>query len=107
VTDVPHFDLPFRFDSTPQATVVEQDSIEEIAECALAILLCPLGYRVELPEFGIADPTFSTPVVDVAAIRHAVELWEPRAQTLLDREIDDVDELVQHVQMLLRVRTED
>jgi len=106
VTDIPHFDLPFRF-ASPQAAVVEQDSIEEIAECCLAILLCPLGYRVELPDFGIADPTFATPLVDRAAIRTAVETWEPRAALVLSQEIDDVDQLVQRVNALVQVRTEE
>lgn len=106
MADVPHFDYPFRF-STPQAAVVEQDSIEEIVECCLAILLCPRGYRVELPDFGIDDPTFSSPVVDQASIRRAIETWEPRAETVLSQDVDDVDELVQHVLALVQVNTEE
>ena len=107
MTDLPHFDLPFRFDASPQAAVVEQDSVEEIAECALAVLLCPLGYRVELPEFGLADPTFSSPEVDVEAVREAVETWEPRAQLLVGAERDAIDQLVERVQVLVQVRTEE
>ena len=106
MTDVPHFDLPFRFTAS-QAAVVEQDSVEEIAECVLAILLCPQGYRVELPEFGLADPTFSTPGVDLAAVRQAVELWEPRADLLLTQRPDALDELIRRVQVLVQVRTEE
>jgi phage baseplate assembly protein W len=106
MAELPHFDLPFRF-ASPQAAVVEQDSIEEIAECVLAILLCPLGYRVELPEFGIEDPTFSTPRVDQGAIRKTIEAWEPRAQLLLTQETDALDQLIQRVQVLVSVRTEE
>jgi phage baseplate assembly protein W len=106
MTDLPHFDLPFRFGG-PQAAVVEQDSVEEIAECCLAILLCPLGYRVELPEFGIEDPAFSSPAVDVGAIRRAVETWEPRAELLLSEYPDALDELIAHVQVQVTVRTEE
>ena len=102
---IPHFSLPFRF-STPQAAVSEQDSLDEIADCVLAILLCPTGFRVELPEFGYDDPTFSTPRVDVETIRTAVEFWEPRAVALLDESHDQADELVDHVQLLLQLRTE-
>lgn len=106
MTDVPHFDLPFRFTS-PQAAVVEQDSVEEIAECVLATLLCPLGYRVELPEFGVDDPTFSMPGVDLDAVREAVELWEPRAELLLSQRPDALDELISRVQMHVQVRSEE
>jgi len=106
MTDVPHFDLPFRFTS-PQAAVVEQDSVEEIAECVLAILLCPQGYRVELPEFGMDDPTFSMPEVDLEAVRQAVELWEPRAELLLGQRPDALDELISRVQVQVQVRSEE
>jgi phage baseplate assembly protein W len=105
MTDVPHFSFPFRF-AAPNVAVSEQDSIDEIADCCLAILLCPLGYRVELPEFGLQDPTFSSPAPDIDLIRQAVELWEPRAQLLLDENPDLWDELVTHVETYVRVRTE-
>jgi len=105
MTDVPHFSYPFRF-ASPQAAVSEQDSIDEIADCCLAILLCPLGYRVELPDFGLIDPTFSSPGPDVDLIRQAVELWEPRASLVVDENPDQWDELLAHVETLVSVRTE-
>ena len=106
MTDVPHFDLPFRF-SNPQAAVVEQDSVEEIAECVLAVLLCPLGFRVELPDYGLADPAFSSPLVDVELIRAQVLEWEPRASILIDQAPDRFDALVANVQVQVQVRTEE
>lgn len=105
MTDVPHFSLPFRF--TPQAAVSEQDSIDEITDCVLAVLSCPLGFRVDLPEFGIADPVFSTPAVDVDELRTAVDGWEPRAQTVFDEQPDKLDQLLDHVQVLVNVRTQE
>jgi len=80
----PHFSYPFRF-ASPGVAVNEQDSADEIADCVLAILLCPLGYRVELPTFGIPDPTFSTPEVDVDSLQAAVDVWEPRATTTVSQ----------------------
>ncbi len=110
MADVPHFSYPFRFTAvgTRQANVAvtEQDSIDEIADCCLAILLCPLGYRVELPEFGLADPTFSTPAPDADLIRQVVELWEPRSSLLVENVPDQWDELVARVETYVRVRTE-
>lgn len=103
--DAPHFSLPFTF-ATPFAAVSEQDSIDEIADCVLAIMLCPLGYRVELPEFGLPDPAFTSPAPDLGAIRTVVELWEPRAAVVLDAQPDLLDELVAHIETIVRVRTE-
>jgi hypothetical protein len=112
MTDLPHFALPFRFGPVSSsagpgqaATVNEQDSVHEIAACAMAVLLCPRGFRSELPTFGITDPTFATPQVDLERIRRAIELWEPRASMLLDQSRDAMDDLVARAEVLIRVRT--
>jgi hypothetical protein len=105
MADVPHFSLPFRFGLT--AAVTEQDSLDEISDCCMAILLCPTTFRVELPEFGIPDPTFSSPQVDVTILRNAVERWEPRASVQLTAGIDALDELVARIETFVQVRTEE
>jgi len=105
MTDVPHFDLPFRF-SSPSAAVVEQDSLEEIANCVYAVLVCPLGFRVELPSFGLADPTFSMPHPDLDELRDVVETWEERAGVLLDEHADAFDALISRVGVNVQARTE-
>jgi phage baseplate assembly protein W len=113
MTDVPHFALPFRFvtgagaQTASAAVVTEQDSIDEIAACVLAILLCPIGFRVELPTFGIPDQAFATPGVDEDRLRQAIETWEPRAAVLLDANRDAFDALVERIQVLVQVRTEE
>lgn len=103
-TAVPHFAYPFRFG--PPAATTEQDSLAEIADCVVVILLCPETFRVELPEFGLPDPTFSTPIVDLNVIRTAVERWEPRAAVLLEEDPDLLDQLIVRVQALVQLRTE-
>ncbi len=105
MTDVPHFSLPFRFASS-SAAVNEQDSIDEIADCVLAILVCPENFRIELPNFGLADQAFTIPAPSLTAIREAVEAWEPRAQQTLDTYPDALDELTAHVLDYVRLRTE-
>jgi hypothetical protein len=105
VTVVPHFALPFRF-ANPQAAVSEQDSLDEIADCVYAVLVCPVGFRVELPAFGLPDPTFSMPSPDLDEIRGAVETWEPRAAAVLDGRPDAIDELVAHVETYVQIRSE-
>jgi phage baseplate assembly protein W len=103
--DVPHFAQPFRF-STPFAAVSEQDSLDEIADCVYAILVCPLGFRVESPLFGLPDQTFAMPAPDLDEIREAIESWEPRAAALLAEHPDLADELIARVEVLIRVRSE-
>lgn len=101
---IPHFSLPFRF-ATPYAAVSEQDSLDEIADCCYAILVCPVGFRVELPRFGLSDPTFS-PAPDLDTVRGAIDTWEPRAAALLEERVDTADELVAHVEVLVQIRSE-
>jgi phage baseplate assembly protein W len=105
MTDVPHFSLPFRF-ASPYAAVSEQDSLDEIADCVYAILVCPVGFRVESPLFGLPDQTFAMPAPDLDEIRAAIEEWEPRASALLDEQPDALDELVAHVEVLVQLRSE-
>ena len=105
MTEIPHFSQPFRFGG-PQAAVSEQDSVDEVADCVLTVLVCPFGYRDELPEFGLPDPTFGGGV-DVDEIREVVERWEPRAALLLEERPDLWDELVARVEIDVRVRTEE
>jgi len=105
VTDVPHFSLPFRF-ATPQAAVNEQDSLEEIADCCFAILVCPVGFRIDEPTFGLPDPTFSMPAPSLNDIRDVIETWEERAGTVLDQHPDVLDALIARVEIDVQVRTE-
>lgn len=106
MTDLPHFALPFRF-ANGAAVVVEQDTTDEILTCELAILLCPVGFRVELPDFGIADPTFSQGVPDVSVIAAALTQWEPRSQEVVSGQLDALDELISHVQVRVGAPSDD
>jgi hypothetical protein len=105
MADVPHFSLPFRFAGS-QAAVNEQDSLDEIADCVYAILICPAGFRIELPAFGLPDPTFSMPAPDLDEIRDVVATWDDRAGVLLEQHPDALDELISRVGVSVQVRTE-
>ena len=104
MTDVPHFSYPFRF-GAPDVATSEQDSLDEIADCVLVTLLCPQGYRVESPEFGLPDPTFGAGV-DLDVVRAVIETWEPRAATLVDQRPDLIDELIARIEVDVTLRTE-
>jgi predicted component of type VI protein secretion system len=104
MTDIPHFALPFRF-ATPHAAVNEQDSAEEITDCVYVALVCPQSFRDELPDYGLPDPTFASPLIDVDTIRETVTRWEPRATLQLDADAITVDELTQNLTTYVQVRT--
>ena len=88
---IPHLSYPFLFGATGHADVLEQDFLDEVANCCIVILKCPIGMRTELPEFGSDDQAFmptaaaNGTTVDTDAIVAALQRWEPRA----DAEIVD------------------
>ncbi len=101
-TEIPHFDYPFAFQQaggTVTAAVVEQDTLEEVLACAQAICDCPVGFRHELPEFGIQAPLFSQAPLDPSGVQRAVEEWEPRALTLAGEYPDGIGDFFRHLQL--------
>jgi phage baseplate assembly protein W len=57
------------------AHVVEQDSIEDILSCVQAVARTTRGERIDEPEFGISDPTFSTPHAQTDRIIAEIAQW--------------------------------
>jgi len=106
MADLPHLALPLRF-VNGAAVVTEQDTGDEIMACVLAIILCPLGFRVELPDFGVPDPTFSQGVVRTDGVDVAVTAWEPRAHENTDAWMDEFDAFVSHVLVRVGAPSED
>lgn len=66
---------------------VEQDTVEDVAGCVFAILLTPVGYRDEAPDFGTADPTFTAPV-NTERLRRTVAKQEERANSTVEENVD-------------------
>jgi hypothetical protein len=99
--DVPHIQWPVRLEGARLATV-EQDSLEDVAQCVALVLSTTPGTRLELPEFGRPDPTFSEGGADPTALEDAVNEWEPRAALQFDPELDE--RLLAQGQDKLRVR---
>ena len=98
-----HFAFPFRWDPTGHAAVNEQDSIEDVVDCVICSILTPYGWRVDEPEFGITDPTFSAPI-DTGLLMTEVDRDEPRAKPILEPIIDEEitrDEFVANLRMAL------
>jgi len=90
---IPHPAVPWRF-SQGTLVVNEQDSSEEIVNAIEVITRFPLGWRIELPEFGMPDQTFAQGHLDLDLIRETLARWEPRAATLVD---EDDSQLAQSI----------
>lgn len=92
-TVTPHFDLPFKL-GTLGANVVEQDSIDDVANCVVMIVSTPQGWRDEAPEFGIEDPTMKRQPIGASSISGIIGAQEPRAVMIIDEHPDMSDEMI-------------
>lgn len=88
-----HFAFPFTIDGS--AAVVSQDSAAELQQNVVVLVLTEVGERLEVPEFGIPDPTFRTEV-DTASIVEAAEMWDERARVFVN---SDIDRMVRNIQL--------
>jgi phage baseplate assembly protein W len=97
---VPHLRIPFHVGAGGAAETVEQDSLDEIAQCVVVLVSTERGERFDVPTYGIPDETFTPASPDhAAAIEAAVGQWEPRATVLLTNTIDSFDELARRVKV--------
>lgn len=100
MSELPHFAFPFQLQGSSFA-VLEQDTVEEVAQCVEVLIATPVGARTDQPDFGVVDLTFQQSI-DHAAILDAVAVWEPRALAEVASSPDDLDELVQRVQIMVK-----
>lgn len=103
MAEIPHFAVPFKIGvlghGAPTAMVTEQDTAEEILDCVEVVLRYETGFRQEKPEFGIADQTFVEGVPDTRRITQSVNVWEPRAETIITANVDELDALISIVRV--------
>jgi hypothetical protein len=71
----PHFAYPFAFNAKGEAIVVEQDGEADWRARAANVAVCPVGFREDLPEYGVPPLLFATIPIDVAGIREAISRW--------------------------------
>ena len=101
----PHFALPFRIEDQgfgTTARVLEQDTADEIFDCVKAVVAYKPGDRIEKPDFGMPDQTFSEGGVDVDEVTQAVLHWEPRAELLIQSQPDRLDEMISNTRVDVR-----
>jgi phage baseplate assembly protein W len=95
VVAVPKFALPFRA-ANGMLVVNEQDSLADVATCVTILLATPRGTRLELPDYGIGDPLFTTSL-DTAEIAAQLARYEPRAAAMVGSK--QVDQLAFEVEI--------
>lgn len=86
--DNPHFDRPFRVGRS--VATVEQDSDEELLNCAWAVLSTEVGTRDELPEFGVEELPFKSPDAVRDEVVEAIREWEPRLAAESEATIEEL-----------------
>lgn len=94
--ETPHFDVPLRLQGSSFA-VVEQDTIEDVADCVTVIVSTPIGWRDEAPTFGIPDLAFVRQPLDAQELAREIGSQEPRAQLIIDERPDQYDELIDRI----------
>lgn len=81
---IPHYRLPLQLAANGDFVVVEEDSEEEVAQHARAVLATPLGHRELRPTLGLSDTTHQLAIEGVSAAKKAIEqalqTHEPRVE---------------------------
>ena len=86
---IPKLRVPLRLENGRLA-ICEQDSQENVAACVYAVLAYERGSRVEDPDFGVEDGTFSQLPLDVSEWLEQIAKFEPRAEVQTSEEIEDM-----------------
>jgi hypothetical protein len=104
MTDVPHFDLPFQL-GRAGANTVEQDTIEDIANCVTAIASTHIGWRAEAPTFGVPDLAMRRQPIGADDINTWIANQEPRALLVVDEAPDQTDSLIDNINIGVSIVT--
>lgn len=94
--DTPHFNFPFAFSGSSVDTV-EQDTLDDITNCVKVILLTHVGFRSEVPSFGVPDFTFIKQPIGRDFILALIAEQEPRAALMIREAPDVFDNLIDHI----------
>jgi phage baseplate assembly protein W len=97
--DVPHLALPLRLAGDSFASV-QQDTLDEARACVAAIVVFPIGSRVESPDFGVPELALRDRPLDVDGFAAAIESFETRvALRVSEAPYDPLDPLAARVRV--------
>jgi len=98
--DRPHFSYPFERGADGKVKVVEQGSTQHVTTQQFHVLLTPLGFRVDQPDFGWPFPEFATAPIDLGPLELALHRWVPDAKFTTSQWGDVASEAIRHIQVL-------
>lgn len=98
---VPHLAIPVRI-SAGRFDMVEQDSADDILQCATAIASTPRGALVHAPDFGVTEQTFAQQPLDAEKVARELGQQEPRAAYLAATNVEAHQRLVADVLVTVR-----
>lgn len=102
--ELPHFRMPFGRDpKTGKVACVEQDTPEHVQSCEMTIAMCPQGFRVDRPEFGIPWPDMMNLPIDLDPIEAALQQFEPRGKPDAKQYLDMIMHGQGHVEIDISV----
>lgn len=103
----PQIAFPLRLNATgTDAVVNEQDSDDDVMDCVEVLVSTERGERVDLPDYGIDDPTFTQGEANTDDIISAIGEHEPRADIDFEHE-DDADDLIDRIRLRVKGRSDD
>lgn len=89
----PHALSPFTIGAAG-TVVTEEGSVENIKSSAYNILVCDVGFRDDVPTFGVPDITFQTEPIDLSQLQEPIETWEPNANLELEEHAGAIGEAI-------------
>lgn len=99
----PHFSAPFQRGSNGKVQVVEQGSDAHVLSQQRMVVQCPLGFRLERPDFGWSWPLFRNIPIDPAPLQDALDRFVPHGKLSAEAWIDSADASTQHIRITTEV----
>lgn len=101
----PHFAQPFQFGGINGGALTnEQDTSDDVATCVKNIIIYPLGFRDDFPDFGVPEMVFrmitTAPIID--RIGGILADLEPRAHSLNREDLSEIENFTRHFVIQLR-----
>ena len=104
--DIPHVAFPLTFNVNGPG-YVDQNTLEHLASQVYGVLVCPIGYRDDIPAFGIPWPQFTNAPPNTQAIQEAILQWVPSATLDVSSYQDPSSDQFWHIQVTVSGGTGD
>lgn len=101
---VPHFRHPFsRTADGTRVIVVEQGTTEHVQSQALNVIACPVGFRLDRPEYGWPIPMFQNAPLDTGPLQDALERFVGQKVDVSEY-ADSVQAAARHLSVVVDVK---